>query len=85
MPLTKGALAQTVAFLALAGLLADTRRGLPVPSPEPYGRRALDGAEGSDELRARVESWVEARVEAIVAERVDAARVTMRGELEEVA
>ena len=71
MPVTKGAVAQTVAFLALAGLLADTRRGL--PGPEPHGRRTLAGAEAfgrNDELRSLVEK------------EVDAALAGMRGELE---
>ena len=58
MPVTKGAVAQTVAFLALAAVLTDTRCGLPGPAAEPHDRRALDGEEaiggGSDELKAHL-------------------------------
>ena len=73
MQLTKGKLlfANAVAFLALAGLLADTRRRLPVPVA--HGRRALAGEEaigGNDELRSLVEK------------EMDAALAGMRGELE---
>ena len=48
MQLTKGALAQTIAFLALAGLLAETRRELEAVRAEHHPpHRALDGADSS--------------------------------------
>ena len=63
MPLTKGGLAQAVAYLALVLLVIDTRRGLSTPSDpaaEPPGHRALGAdAESVDALRGEVAKWAQ--------------------------
>jgi hypothetical protein len=80
MPASTGALAHGIAYLALAALVADTRWNLGVAhgGAEPSGRRALGAEERDDALTV-------SRVEAIVADHVDAALVEMRGELAESA
>ena len=84
MQLTNGKLlfANAVAFLALVGLLAETRYKLG-GAPAVAHHHALDGEEaigGSDDELLR--SLVKKEVEAAVAGRVDAALAGMRGELE---
>ena len=89
LSLAKGALlANAVACLALAAVLADTRRGLDAVQaehpPTAVPHRALDGEEeGADALmRRQMEKEAMKEAEAIVVDRVDAALVKMRGELE---